>query len=64
MQVRKQQVVVCGRLTNVPLQIKAHILFLGNCEYVIRKKNKNFADVIKEKKKKKELAMEQQTGSK
>lgn len=41
------QVVVCGRLTNVPLQIKAHILFLGTCEYVIRKKNKNFADVIK-----------------
>lgn len=42
------QVVACGRLTNVPLQIKAHILFLGTCEYVIRKKqNKNFADVIK-----------------
>ena len=41
------QVIVCGRLTNVPLQIKAHILFLGTCEYVIREKNKNFADVIK-----------------
>lgn len=41
------QVVVCGRLTNVTLQIKAHILFLRTCEYVIQKKNKNFADVTK-----------------